>query len=289
MSQKLTSRPSMKSGAAKVLMYHRVIPGRRRGAVNIWAVTQSQLYMHLELLQKWGYTCISFEDHSLAMSGRLELPKKPVMLTFDDGYEEIYRYALPVLKEFGVRATLFVLGSRSMTKNSWDTPANSGGAPLLNRDMICELHDAGFEIGSHSMTHADLTKIGRKEAWDEIASSKAELEDLIKSPVLSFAYPFGSVNAELEDMVKAAQYEYGCGVYSGPPRFSTNLFDIRRIQISATTNALDFSIKMLTPYGHYNWLQWKARRVIAARPKQTGVRKEIRSSNDDTAVEGAGN
>lgn len=241
----------------KVLMYHRVSVDKKRRPDYAWSITQAQLSRHLELLQRWGYTCISFEDHSLSLKGDLMLPKKPVILTFDDGYEEVYKFAMPVLKEFGVRATIFVLGDRSKKTNLWDSPSETTGVSLLDDSMIRDMHRSGFEIGSHSLTHANLMKLSGDDAWKEIALSKTALEHVIGAPVISFAYPFGATNPELKRMVEAAGYNYGCGSYGGPPRFSTDLFNIRRAPITRSTNSVEFAFKMLTPYSHYRWLLWK--------------------------------
>ncbi len=266
-------------------MYHRISTDDKRHPDYYWSVTQSQLRRHLWLLQKWGYTCISFEDHSLSRRGELVLPKKPVILTFDDGYSDVYKYALPVLKEFGVRATVFVLGDRSIRSNSWDYPVKYSQVSLLNDDMIVELHKAGFEIGSHSMTHADLTVMSRKTAWDEIVDSKASLENLLKSPVTTFAYPFGATNPDIEHLVSSAGYEYGCGSFSGPPRFSTDLFNIRRTLITNTTEVVGFSFKMLTPYSHYRWLLWKLRSGLTPHTDNAMSPEQTRSAAKRSAAQ----
>ncbi len=259
----------------KVLMYHRVAPDSEHLTDYYWSVTQSQLRRHLELLHRWGFTCISFEDHALSLKRKLVLPKKPVILTFDDGYDDVYNFALPVLKEFGVRATIFAIGDRSIKTNQWDYPENAEGMSLLNDDMVVELHKLGFEIGSHSMTHPNLAEIPENKAWEEIVESKGSLEDLVKKPVISFAYPFGSTNDRLERMVRSAGYSYGCATFSGPPRFSTNLFNIRRTQLTNTSNFLDFAVKMLTPYGHYRWLWWKTRNKLMPGRRQSKMQESL--------------
>ncbi len=247
--------------AVKVLMYHRVVGDQDHTPGYAWTVSQSQLRRQLEMLDKWGHTCISFQDYSLARIGKLTLPRKPVILTFDDGYDDVYRFALPILKEFGVRGTIFLLGDRHVKSNSWeDEPLR--GAQLLNEGQIREMYEAGFEIGSHSLTHACLTKLSRDGAWEEISTSKMRLEELLDGPITVFAYPFGAVSPELERMVRSAGYDYGCGSYTGPPRFEENLFNIRRIPITSSTKAVDFAVKMLTPYEYYAWLRWKTHKSL---------------------------
>ncbi len=246
----------------KVLMYHRVVSDDVRLDQYSWNVTVSQLRRQLELLGKWGYTCINFEDYTLHKQGKLNLPRKPVIMTFDDGYDEVHRNALPVMKEFGARATAFILGDRSIKSNTWDVESGFDGATLMDESQILELKDAGFEIGSHSMTHPDLVRLSERRARKEIFQSKEDLEELVDAPVISFAYPFGSANGVMERLVKEAGYEYGCGVYSGPPRFAHDMFNIRRIPITRKTNSVDFALKILTPYEYYEWIRWETSKML---------------------------
>ncbi len=246
------------SPAVKVLIYHRVVDNKQVSRSYSWNVSPSQLRTHLELLDRWGYCCIGFEDYSLYLKGVLKLPKKPVILTFDDGYDDVHDNVMPCLKDFGAKATLFVLGDRSVRRNVWDEPKGVAGATLMSDEKILELHRAGFEIGSHSMTHLNLTKTSLESAWSEISRSKEVLEDLVEAPVISFAYPFGACDEELKGMIRAAGYEYACGVFSGPPKFSGDFFDIRRIPITNGSNVFDFAVKILTPYEYYSWIRWTA-------------------------------
>lgn len=250
-------QPNRKS-SVKVMMYHRIVEDTEHMRGYFWTITKSQLRQELEMLDKWGYTCIGFQDYSLFQKGELVLPKKPVILTFDDGYEEIHKNALPILREFGVKATMFVLGDQKVRANLWDTDPDINGVPLLDGRRIRELYQAGFEIGSHSMTHPSLTKLPGKEAWMEISDSKKNLEDLIQASVTTFAYPFGLATQALKEMVRSAGYDYGCGVFSGPPRFADDVYNIRRIPMTRTTNVLDFAFKVLAPYEYYAWARWKA-------------------------------
>jgi len=187
----------------------------------------------------------------------MDLPDRPVILTFDDGFDGVHDRALPIIKEFNGKATAFVLGDRSVKTNFWDEREGFPGAALMDSEKVLELAESGFEIGSHSMTHPDLTKVDSEKAWDEIVRSKEALESLVKAPLISFAYPFGACNPVLEDMVRKAGYLYGCGVYSGPPKLGQNPFNIRRIPIMSGTNLFDFALKILTPFEYYLWFRWE--------------------------------
>ncbi len=252
-------RPNGSQRGVKVLMYHRVVANQDGKNGYDWVITRTQLRQQLEFLDRWGYTCISFHDYSLSLKGEIALPSKPVILTFDDGYDEILANAVPVLKEFGAKATMFVLGDSGMRSNLWDADFVSKGVPLLTTNSIVQLHKMGFEIGSHSLTHPHLNDLPEDQAWDEVLGSKQILEDLIGNPVDVFAYPFGITSKRLKTLVRAAGYQYGCGVYSGPPRFGDDFFNVRRIPITRSTNLADFALKVLAPYEYYAWIRWKAR------------------------------
>jgi len=268
----------------KVLMYHRVVNDNTNLTAYSWNVTVSQFRRHLELLNKWGYTCINFEDYSLYQQGKLSLPKKPIIITFDDGYEGVYENAFPIMKEFGARSIAFVLGNRSIKTNFWDEPSGFEGAPLMNDDKILRLKESGFEIGSHSMAHPYLTRLSKRNAWIEIKESKDVLEELINYPVTSFAYPFGASDPQIENMVREAGYQYGCGVYSGPPKFGQNRYDIRRIPILRKTNSIDFALKILTPFEYYEWIKWEASQLLHGLRTKDSLQDDLNKEKEEAEI-----
>ncbi len=248
----------------KVLMYHRVVDDSDFSTSSSWSITQSQLRRHLALLLAWGYAFISFQDYLSFQRGEAALPSRAVILTFDDGYEGVYRHALPVIQEFGAKATAFVLGDRSIRSNVWDQMDGDSHVRLMEDHEILELHRCGFEIGSHSMVHPNLTRLHTRKAWEEVVRSKEILERLVHAPVISFAYPYGASNTDIENMVCRAGYYYACGVFSGPPHFASNQYDIRRIPVKRNTGDLQFALRMLTPYEYYLWLRWETGRKLGA-------------------------
>jgi peptidoglycan/xylan/chitin deacetylase (PgdA/CDA1 family) len=273
--------------SVKVLMYHRVVPVPKKGQELKWQVTQSQFRKHLIMLDKLGYTFINFRDYSLFLDGNLTLPRKPIILTFDDGYEEVYNYALPVMKELGVRATVFVLGDRSIMKNEWDEKSSCGSLPLMTDQMILELHKLGFEIGSHTMSHPDLTKLTLDQAWTEISESKSALENLIQAPVISFSYPFGACNSEIENLVKLAGYNYGCAVFTGHPEFSSDHYNIRRITVTNSTGTLGLALNTNTSFYYFRWFLQKLQRSARQRENSNSIPLKVTKSTSTTTIRSA--
>ncbi|HUI65828.1 MAG TPA: polysaccharide deacetylase family protein [Bacteroidota bacterium] len=247
----------------RVLLYHRVLSEGTGGGRRVQAVSAQQLRDQLGLLERWGYTPITFNDYWLISRGELPPPRKPIILTLDDGYKDTSKVAVPILQEFGMKAVVFVLGDSTVERNSWDDGLDIPSAKLMSEREILELHEMGFEIGSHSLTHPRLNMLSKEKAWDEISRSRIKLEILLNAPVRAFAYPYGLLNVPLKRMVAAAGYHYACSAWSGPMTFAADPYEIRRIALSSSTGPAEFAFKVLGPYPAYSALRSEARSIIA--------------------------
>ena len=246
----------------RILMYHRIVPDGTPLESSAIDLPLSLFHRQLRMLERWGFTSITFEDYRLALDEGIELPRRPVIITFDDGYRETYDLAFPVLKEFGMRAVVFVLGDRTMTANDWDIPLGLPQSPLMSDSQILEMHAAGFEIGSHSMTHPHLVRLSREEAWDQVSRSRMRLEIMLNSPVTTFAYPYGELNDLVKSLVTEAGYRFACASWSGPPVALADHYEIRRALMVANDGPIRMAFKVLAPYRHYRWLWWKVKSAI---------------------------
>ncbi len=237
------------SGRIPVLMYHRVvegpIPHSRHG---IW-VTTSQFENQLRSLRRRGFTTITFRQYDEARRQVTDLPHKPVILTFDDGYEDNYRYAFPLLRKYGSTAVIFVTADLKRRTNHWDP--DEPQVRLLTVSQMQELSSAGIELGSHSVSHARLTDLSPLRAVKEIARSKEILEQALGSPVLSFAYPYGAVNEEVRRLVEKSGYRYAVAGDQGPLSFYGDFYRIRRTQVFPWTTPLGFWKKTQPWYMEY--------------------------------------
>ncbi|MEU6667618.1 polysaccharide deacetylase family protein [Streptomyces sp. NPDC046727] len=136
-----------------------------------------------------------------------------VGLTFDDGYADFLSGALPVLARWECTATLFVLPGRLGGDNAWDPLGPR--KPLLTAEGIRRAAAAGMEIGSHGLTHIDLTGADDALLAAETAGSRAALEELTDAPVTGFCYPYGTVDGRAVAAVRAAGYGYACAIDPG--------------------------------------------------------------------------
>ncbi len=246
----------------RVLLYHRIIGDNENPQDDIWAIKISQFRRQMALLDRLHYTTITFADYRLFLENALNLPRKPIIISFDDGYLDTYERAFPVLSKFGMRAVIFVVADTGTTTNKWDLALGRSEAKLMNEQQILELHTAGNEIGSHSITHPKLTVVSRQEAWEQISRSRILLEIMLNSPVRTFSYPYGILNKEIRGLVADAGYSMACAAWSGPIRFETDPFEIRRTLILGKTGVLKFLFQLLPPYQIYSWFLWRFKMIV---------------------------
>lgn len=163
-----------------------------------------------------------------------------VGLTFDDGYRDIVSYAAPVLAEHGFRATLFVVSGLLEGENVWDPPPRH---PLVAADEVLALAAAGWEIGSHSVTHARSTELGEAELRREVGESRTALADLTGSEPRSYCYPYGAVDAAGVRAVREAGYQQACAVarVAGLP----DTFARPRVGVTERDQGIRFAAKLV--------------------------------------------
>lgn len=169
--------------------------------------------------------------------------KNAVAITFDDGYQDIVKYAYPILEKNNLTATLFVLGdNKHANRDELDN-----NLPLLSIEQIRFLHKKGWEIGCHTNTHANLATLSKSGLENEIIYAKKKLEKTLGFPIKYFAYPRGIYNTEIVQQVKRASYHAAFTVDGGKVNFK-NSFLIPRIGMEGTTTIKEFK-GLLTPGG----------------------------------------
>lgn len=213
----------------------------------------------LDLIEGVGYQPVTFQDIDLYARGLAQLPPRPIVLTFDDAYLDFYELAWPALHEKGWKATLYALGDFSIKTSYWESDSERNGNRLMDPRHLRELASVGVEIGSHSLSHCDLTRCSIHQAWKEIAQSKHNLEQLLGHEVLSFSFPFGKQNGAMSALASVAGYSFACGVYSGPGQFSTDRFNLRRLSIEKDVGPFGYLVRLRYPY---NWLEYGYYRMI---------------------------
>jgi peptidoglycan/xylan/chitin deacetylase (PgdA/CDA1 family) len=178
----------------------------------------------LARLKSEGYQSISLlEAASLVRSG-LPIPQKRVVITFDDGYENVHSEALPFLREHNMTATVFI----TIGEGNGDRLTSLEGRSMLSWNQIRDLRDCGVEIGCHTLTHPDLTKLSRDQIVIELCDAKKGIEDRLGNRVSSFAYPFGRYDERSRDVAQQ-HFECACSDFLGMVTESSDLYAMERI------------------------------------------------------------
>ncbi|MER6015767.1 polysaccharide deacetylase family protein [Streptomyces bluensis] len=176
-------------------------------------VSPGRLARQLGWLRRRGLRGVSMADllAARARGGGRNL----VGLTFDDGYTDFVDLAVPLLRRHGFGATVFVLPGRLDGENAWD--ALGPRKRLLGKQGIrVAAATEGIEVGSHGLTHIDLTKADAETLRAEVAGSRALLSELTGTDVQGFCYPYGYLDQRVMDAVRDAGYRYACAVDPGP-------------------------------------------------------------------------
>jgi len=208
-----------------ILTFHKIDKKFEWGVTRI---TPSQLKTILSFLKSEGYVTISISD---LFNTKVVLPDKPVILNFDDSYESIYYHAYPIMESYNVTSTIFVITGFVGKLNLWDVNVGWIRFKHLSWDHIRELCEQGFEFGSHSVNHPDLTRIDEKDMYRELDYSKKEIEDKIGKTVKYISFPFGRYNQRVIENCKKVGYEKGCGFQFNnhqKPGDAQNLFVLKR-------------------------------------------------------------
>jgi peptidoglycan/xylan/chitin deacetylase (PgdA/CDA1 family) len=160
----------------------------------------------LDLLAAGGYRTWTLGTAAAELRAGRRLPRKSVVLTFDDGCRCFAERALPELRRRAMTATVFAVSEELGKENRWDREAGERPERLLSASALRDVAAAGIEIGSHGRLHRDLTRCSEQELQDEVAGSKRELEAALGQPVLTFCYPHGRWDRRARAAVEAAGY-----------------------------------------------------------------------------------
>jgi peptidoglycan/xylan/chitin deacetylase (PgdA/CDA1 family) len=212
-----------------ILMYHYLSepsPYADRIRLDL-SITPALFETHLAYLREAGYETISMQQFYHAMTMQLDLPAKPVILTFDDGYRDAYENAFPLLKKYNYQATFFV----------FTQPIDTYNVDFLTWEMIIEMHQAGMEFGSHSYTHPDMRNRDDDFLVYQILGSKEAIEARIGEPVRFFCYPSGRYDQQVIRVLESAGFWGAVTTQWGSVYSFNNRFEMHRIRVSGGDTA----------------------------------------------------
>jgi peptidoglycan/xylan/chitin deacetylase (PgdA/CDA1 family) len=213
---------------APILLYHHVRPG---DSDSRYVVTPGMFAAQMRSLRAWGYNPVPISRVLDALLNEARLPPRPVVITFDDGYEDVYEYAFPILSRYGFSGVVYLVGDKL------DAPG------FLSRLQIAELVAAGWEVGSHTQNHADLTRV-QVDLVEEIEDSKRFLESALSIPMETFAYPYGMATPRIRGLVEESGYRGAVGVGPLWKHSSGSRFFLSRIEIHGQDDLIEFASRL---------------------------------------------
>lgn len=233
----------------RILMYHQIshhIKGAKFNGLRVppemfekqisWLVEQGMHFVTMKQL-------LAYED---------KIPEKTVAITFDDGYEDNYTYALKILKKYNACATLYLVVDRH--DNDWSVQKkmhhNSGELARdkkLSDEQVKAMIDSGiFEIGAHTISHANSSQLSEEEKKEEICGSKNQLQKIFNIDISSFAYPFGIYDKKDVEIVKKCGFSSAVTTQNGINRGLLKAFELKRIKVSGKDNLYAFKLRLRT-------------------------------------------
>ena len=209
-----------------IILYHRIDTSPINSQ---YYVPPEKFDEEMKLLHDWGYTTITTELLIKAINEGADLPPRPILITFDDGHLNNYTTAFPIMQKYGFTGVLYIV-------------ANYMGADqYMNADQIKEMASAGWEVGSHSVNHIDLTSLEPERQRYEVVDSRAILEDKLGVPVLTIAYPFGVSNSGVIDYAHFAGYIGGMSLGYTHNQGNSNLYTLQRRDVQGKYDVKQFA------------------------------------------------
>lgn len=222
-----------------ILLYHSVSDAASP-SYRPWAVRPERFAEQLRHLRDHGYTALSVSQLARLIRQPDSLPRRPVVITFDDGLADFYTGALPALQRYELPATLYVTTDYIGQTSRWLDHAGEGERPMLSWRQLSKLEDLGVECGAHTQRHLELDTLSLEKARSEILGSKRSLEDRLERPVSSFAYPHGYHSAAVKNMVRQVGFASACAVKHALSSPKDDLLALSRVVIYADTDMAMF-------------------------------------------------
>lgn len=205
---------ALPTAGVPILAYHQV-----RDDDDLYSVKVAQFEEQMSYLASQGYNGISLEELFDAYEGKTKLPSNPIIITFDDGYEDNFLTALPIMEKYHMRSTVFVVS------------ALVGTPEYLSWQQISQMQERHTEIGSHTVSHVGLSSLNPDQQRREIVDSKIILEQHIGKTVQFLAYPYGQFAPITQQLLREAGYKGACSGNAGLNSKGVDVYALKRVNV----------------------------------------------------------
>ena len=234
----------------RILMYHMIREPIKGAKFNSLRVPPATFEKQIKFLSDEGWHFFTMAE---LVSLSASLPEKSIAITFDDGYEDNLINALPILKKYNAKATIYLVVDRhnrewSSKRKKKNNNNELRDEPKLQDDQVITLIESGLiEIGSHTLTHDNLPTLSKEQKEQEIIDSRKQLKERFKIECSSFCYPFGLYDETDLEKVERTGYSNATTVEKGINDLSLQSpYLLKRITISGKDNFYAFKLKLKT-------------------------------------------
>jgi peptidoglycan/xylan/chitin deacetylase (PgdA/CDA1 family) len=220
---------SVPSDGVPILAYHQV-----SSLPEVYSIDAVEFEQQMQYLAEHGYTAISLAELFAAGKSGTKLPSKPIIISFDDGYEDNYQTALPIMEKYHLKGTVFVIAGQV------------GQTEYMSWEQLKAAQARGMEIGSHTLNHVALNEISPAEQLNELVRSKQMLEAKLGCPVQFLAYPYGQYNSSTIATLQQAGYSGACTGLPGLAVTKGDVYQLKRVNVPRPKYGLwEFRLRLL--------------------------------------------
>jgi peptidoglycan/xylan/chitin deacetylase (PgdA/CDA1 family) len=228
-----------------VLMYHEVSPSPHP-AFRRYTVTVRDFTRQMRWLAAFGYQPIDMDTLVRARQGHASLPKRPVVITFDDGFQGCADYAVPALRIHGFTAVFYLVAGLMGATSRWLRPELGMELGLMSWDTARSLAAEGFRCGAHTLTHPRLSGLDPARRRAELVDARRRMEDELGQPVVHLAYPYGAFDQAVQAAAAEAGYVTACSTRPGRSGAGDDLMALHRVTVYGHDSLLDFACRLRT-------------------------------------------
>jgi peptidoglycan/xylan/chitin deacetylase (PgdA/CDA1 family) len=226
-----------------VLMYHKISESK----ADDLTIKRDDLYQQLLFLKQNNYTSIFCSDVIANLKNNTTLPQKPVLITFDDAYQNNFEFLLPILKELQLKATIFIPTKYIGNVNVWD----KGLEPIMNGAILNAMPSELVEFGLHSHAHPNYNTITINEIEEDIEQCIASLNSMNIKYTPTITYPYGKYprketrKSEFQNLLKKHNIELGFRIGNRINKLPLKkMYELKRIDIKGTDSFWTFKTKL---------------------------------------------
>jgi peptidoglycan/xylan/chitin deacetylase (PgdA/CDA1 family) len=257
-----------------VLAFHAIADLHADRALHAYGVPPARFAQHLDALVRRGWTFIGIDGLLDALTGVDSVPRRALLVSFDDGYADLLNEACPILVQRDIPGVVFAVAGRLGATNTWDHHLGAGELRLLDGAGLRRVAACGVELGSHGSSHRSLAEVTGEALEAEVAGSAAELEAAGLPRPRAFSYPYGEWSAEAATAVRDSGYAAAFTVRPGIVRRGQDRYALPRIEVLAHDSPLDLRLKIATA----RWPDSPRERLLRALVRLQALRAGLRSA-----------